>query len=253
MNAKTELVRQNELPVTAEVATPSALLAIAVQQGADMAKLEKLMDLQERWEKNEARKAFTKAMAAFKANPPVIVKDKTVIIKHKDGGGTTEYDHASIGNVVGAITKGLGEHGLSHRWQVTQDIKEGGGGRITVTCFITHEMGHTEEVSMSGPPDTSGSKNNIQAIASTVTYLERYTLLAATGLATNEMPDDDGRGSEIKRIDEKQLADLKALAEEVKANVPAMLKFFKIDRLEDLSVEALPEAIRMLEMKRKRA
>ena len=44
------------------------------------------------------------------------------------------------------------------------------------------------------PLDTSGGKNNIQAMGSAVSYLERYTLLAITGLSTKEM-DDDGRGA----------------------------------------------------------
>ena len=53
-------------------------------------------------------------------------------------------------------------------------------------------MGHSEETTLKAPPDTSGSKNSIQAIGSTVTYLERYTLLAATGMAAAGM-DNDGR------------------------------------------------------------
>jgi hypothetical protein len=55
-------------------------------------------------------------------------------------------------------------------------------------------MGHSEEGAvLEGAPDTSGSKNSIQAVGSTVSYLERYTLLAATGLAAKDQ-DDDGRG-----------------------------------------------------------
>ena len=55
-------------------------------------------------------------------------------------------------------------------------------------------QGHSESVTLSAPPDDSGKKNNIQQIASTVTYLERYTLLAATGTAVKEQ-DDDGSAS----------------------------------------------------------
>jgi hypothetical protein len=47
---------------------------------------------------------------------------------------------------------------------------------------------------MGGPPDTGGAKNAIQARASAKTYLERYTLLAATGLASANS-DNDGNGS----------------------------------------------------------
>jgi hypothetical protein len=48
---------------------------------------------------------------------------------------------------------------------------------------------------MNSGPDDSGGKNKIQAIASAKSYLERYTLLAITGLATKDM-DDDGRATD---------------------------------------------------------
>src|SRR5258708_10458648 len=65
------------------------------------------------------------------------------------------------------------------------------GGTIRVPCTLTHAQGHSESVSMSAQPDTSGSKNSIQAIGSTTSYLQRYTLFAATGLAPKDA-DTDG-------------------------------------------------------------
>jgi hypothetical protein len=123
-------------------------------------------------------------MARFKSEPLTIVKEKHVKF------GTTEYDHATIGNVTGQITAALGKHGFSHRWDTKQDGKD-----ISVSCVITHSMGHAETTTLTAQPDTSGAKNAIQSIASTVTYLQRYTLLAATGMATSDQQDDDGRGA----------------------------------------------------------
>jgi hypothetical protein len=163
------------------VATPVELLRIAVSQNADLDKLTKLMDLQERWEKNEARKAFVAAMNAFKTNPPAIVKDK--LVSFGSGERQTSYRHATLAQVCSAVTKGLSEHGISHRWKVDQEPD-----KIRVTCILTHDLGHSEETTLAGPADTSGAKNAIQAIGSAVTYLQRYTLLAATGLAA---ADDD--------------------------------------------------------------
>lgn len=42
--------------------TPMGMIALAVQQGADIDKLSKLLELQERWEATEARKAFVVAL-----------------------------------------------------------------------------------------------------------------------------------------------------------------------------------------------
>jgi hypothetical protein len=43
-------------------------------------------------------------------------------------------------------------------------------------------------------------KNAIQQVASTTTYLQRYTLLAITGMSTKGM-DDDGRGTRAPDVD----------------------------------------------------
>lgn len=168
-------------------ATPAQLLAIAVQQGADLDRLEKLMALQERWEANEARKAFTAAMTGFKAEPVTIEKRKNVSFTTRDG-ETTSYNHAELSDVTDAIGPALARHDLSYRWDVHQE-----GGTITVECILTHIAGHSERVTMSAPPDGSGKKNAIQQVASTTTYLQRYTLLAITGMSTKGM-DDDGCG-----------------------------------------------------------
>lgn len=165
------------------VTTPSHLLAMAVEQGADLDKLEKLMALQERWEAGEARKAFTAAMTGFRSEPVDIFKNKEVAFSG------TRYSHAELSDVTAAINPALARHDLSFRWDVQQE-----GAQITVACILTHIAGHSERISMAGPPDDSGKKNRIQQIASTVTYLQRYTLLAITGMSTKDTTDDDGRG-----------------------------------------------------------
>ena len=81
----------------------------------------------------------------------------------------------------------MARHGLSYHWNVKQ-----GSGPIMVECIVTHAAGHSERIEMSAPADASGKKNPIQQIASAVSYLQRYTLLAITGMSTKGM-DDDGR------------------------------------------------------------
>lgn len=172
-------------------ATPADLMRYALESGADLDRLEKLMQMQLAWEANEARKAYVAAMAEFKKNPPEIFKNKHVSFDTQKG--KTEYDHATIGNVVEKVIGALAEHGFSHRWVPGRTD----GGIMKVTCVITHRLGHSEETTLEGPPDQSGGKNSIQAVASTNTYLQRYSLLMACGLATKdaEFPDDDGKGS----------------------------------------------------------
>lgn len=169
-------------------ATPMDLIASAVAAGADIDKLQKLMDLQQRWEANEARKAYVAAIAQFKSNPPEIVKSKRVYFESQKG--VTDFKHATLADVCAAAIKGLADVGISHRWEIDQTAD-----RITVHCVLTHVMGHSERTTLSSPSDPSGSKNPIQAIASAVSYLERYSLLAATGLAARDMQEDEGKAA----------------------------------------------------------
>ncbi|BEP34296.1 hypothetical protein GmRootV59_12700 [Variovorax sp. V59] len=169
-------------------ASPFGMMLTALGRGASLELVESAMKLQERWEANEARKAFVKAMADFKAEPLEIFKRKHVGYTTKDG-DFVGYKHAELSHITDVVVPAMARHGLSHRWDLQQ-----GGGRIVVICTITHRLGHSESVSLDGSPDSSGKKNGIQQVASTITYLQRYTLLAATGLATKDDADDDGRG-----------------------------------------------------------
>jgi hypothetical protein len=167
-------------PVSAGALTPMDMLSHAVERGADLDMIEKLMGLQERWEKNQARKSFDEAIAAAKKEIPVIVRNAT-------GHNSKRYaDFAAIAKTVDPI---LGQHGLSYRFRTVQTEKA-----ITVTCVLFGH-GHSEETSLSGPADASGSKNAIQAIGSTLTYLQRYSLVQMLGLAAAD--DDDGKSGAV--------------------------------------------------------
>lgn len=202
--AEVDVVKKQITVQAVPAATPMALLQMAVQQNADIDKLEKLMALQERWEANEARKAYVSAMAAFKADPPDIFKTKAVAFTATSG-DVVSYKHALLSDATEQIGKALSVHGLSATWQ-TEQLD---GGMTRVTCIITHALGHSERVSLQAGLDQSGKKNNIQALGSTISYLERYTLFAITGLAAKDQ-DDDGNGSEERGLPESQYVDFKA-------------------------------------------
>lgn len=204
--------------------TPSSMIELAITKGADLDKLEKLMELQDRWDKNEAKKSYIEAMAEFKADPPEIEKDKKVSF----GSGKTSYRHASLANVTKKINQGLSKHGLSVAWTTFQN-----NGDITVTCTITHKFGHSESTSLSASPDTSGSKNAIQAIGSTISYLERYTVLALTGLATHDM-DDDGQEGGIEYITLDMQTEIYDLIKSTKANKAKVLKYLGAESVEKI-------------------
>lgn len=225
MNAPLPLpVIVQEQPRSLSSATPSDLLRIAVESGADIDRLERLMALQARWEATEARKAYDIAFTAFKDEAVRIVKNRSVT-----DGPLRGKKYAELFAVVNAVTPSLSKHGLSASWKLTKDDKDW----LEVTCTLKHVGGHFEVVSMGGPPDTGGAKNAIQARASTVSYLERYTLKAITGLSEqdddkNGGGGDDGGGEEKLKALTPAATKAWAKAKEAYArdgNLKAVLRF----------------------------
>src|SRR3990167_8006199 len=82
--------------------TPWDLLARAQAQGADMASLRQFMDLAERHEANEAKKAFNQAFADFKTEAIKIVRNKTVT-----DGPLKGKRYAELFSFVDAVTPAL--------------------------------------------------------------------------------------------------------------------------------------------------
>lgn len=202
--ARAEIVRQAQPGPMA--VTPMRLLEIAMNQNVDIDKLSKLLDLQERWEKNEAKKAYVSAMKAFKADTPEILRNRTASIESKrEGAQHYGYAYATLDNVCEKLAPALSRYGLTHRWKV-QQVE----GKVRVTCVITHELGHSEDEStLEAGADQTGGKNNLQAYGSTLTYLERYTLLAACGVAVKGQDTDANPVGPLEGMD----GFLKAMAE----------------------------------------
>lgn len=217
MNAVEKIEPQSQAVATV---TPMSLLQSAVASGnLDLA--EKLMSLQDRWEATQARKSFDAAVAAAKAEIPPITRNAT-------GHNAKKYaDFAAIAIVVDPI---LGRHGLSYRFRTAQS------DRISVTCILSHKDGHSEETSLSAPPDTSGNKTPIHAMGSTLTYLQRYSLVQMLGLAASN--DDDGKaGAKRETITQAQADTLQDLLEASGKSRPAFLKWAKVERMEDIAAD----------------
>lgn len=150
----------------------------------DIDKIRQLLEMQERWEVNRDKSALRHAVAEFKKNPPQIIKNRTA------KAGTFTYSYSDLENITSAIQEGLAARGVTHSW-----VPSEANGVISVTCVLKFGMYEEPGATLSAPPDTSGAKNAIQAKGSTVSYLEKYTLLAATGMAAG-MPDTDGADQE---------------------------------------------------------
>ena len=218
-----------------------SLVQMAMQKNYDPAFIKEMMDLQERNEARVAKQAYHQAMAEFKKNAPKIEKDKKV--SFNVGNKTTEYSHANLATAAQKINTELSNNGLSAGWKTDQQ-----NGSITVTCTITHKLGHSESTYLSAQPDTSGSKNAIQAMGSTISYLERYTLLALTGLAAHDQDDDGkGTGTPVEYITLDQQTEINdAIGDLYADSGKKFLEFLEVESVETIPLKKYKEALAAL-------
>lgn len=181
-----------QIDVSMESTQMHPLVKAAMRGGeVDTQTLKDLMDLQERWEKNEAKKTYTAAMVQLKSElPATLAKDKKVDF------GNTHFSFTTLSSAMNAVSPVLTRYGFSLSWTpITSDRM------VSVTCRLTHTDSHFEEATLSATPDMSGSKNPVQAIGSTITYLQRYTALSLLGIATADMKCVDELQSEVSTVD----------------------------------------------------
>jgi hypothetical protein len=215
--------------------TPMDMLDRAIATGAGIDVLSKLMELNERWDRNQARKAFDQAMAEAKAEIPVILKNRTV--DFTSAKGRTNYRHEDFAEIARTVDPILSKHGLSYRFRTTSAANE----PVTVTCIVSHRLGHFEENTLSAGRDDSGNKNGIQAIGSTQTYLQRYTLKAALGLAAST--DDDAAKAETGTLTPERVTALQTLIDDAGVDIAKVCAFMKVDALADIDAKDFPKAV----------
>jgi hypothetical protein len=229
--------------------TPTTILDHAVATGATPEVIEKLMSLQERWEANQARKAFTAALSAAKAKFPPLLKQIPV----DQGHGRPKYKYEDLAAVCAVVDEILPEHGLYYNWRTVSDPHN---GWVTVTCILSHELGHAEESSLTAPPDTTGGKNQVQSVGSTTSYLQRYTLKAALGLAAEA--DNDGRGGKKEEeppdlpINSERANEIRELAERAGLDAEMLAKGLgavNATKIEEISEAHFHRVVRWLNRK----
>lgn len=225
--------------------TPLEMLNAAIERGDGIDKLERLMGLNDRWEAAQAKKAYSEAKAAFKTNVPAIIRDK----ENKQ----YKSHYVSIGNLVNTVNEALSKYGFDASWLYDQTDTT-----IKCTCTLKHVQGHSESVTLGGPPDVSGQKNPLQQIKSTTTYLRIATFEAVTGIATRDgNADDDGNGAGKaidgnQLIDKVQLDELIKLADEVGADKERFCKFVGVASFAEITQANFAKAKSMLNAKRKK-
>lgn len=214
----------------------------ATNPNVDVEKFARLLEMRERVEAQFAKKAFNAAISRAKGEIGPIFKDKLVDFSTQRG--RTNYRFEGFDSVARAVDPVLNRYGLSYRFRATQS-----GGKLSLTCILSHADGYSEETTLEASEDTSGNKNAIQAVGSAATYLQRYTLKLALGLATSL--DDDAQAvsrsePETGVISEEQATRLRELCRKV--GTPdaetALARYFNVTDIADLPSNVYDRAVK---------
>lgn len=150
----------------------------------DVSKLEQILDAQERVLNRAAMIAFSRDMSLLQSVLPVIPKNGKIIVNN-----VVRSKYAKLEDIVTTIKPLLSDYGFS--FGVETDMS---GATVKVKGTVTHREGHSKSTTITFPNDTSGSKNAVQAIISSVSYARRSALSALFNIVTAG-DDDDGQGA----------------------------------------------------------
>lgn len=150
----------------------------AIESNVPVETLEKLLAMRDKIKAEQAKEAYTAALAAFQGECPTIVKTKPV----RNREGAVIYTYAPIESIVNQVKELLAKHGLSYTIQTTTGEKT-----VTSVCIVRHAMGHSEASDMTVPIGSgTGVMSAAQTVAAALTFAKRYAFLNALGIMTGD-------------------------------------------------------------------
>lgn len=226
--------------------SPFITIARMAASGTGKEIIEQMMSLVDWDEKRRSTAEFNAAFSSAKRN----------FKKAKKSGYNTHLKtaYSLLEDYDEATREALAEFGLSWR-HVPATLP---GDITSITCIIAHKSGHAEKSEMQAPcySMTNNAVNKLQSVGIVNMYLRRLTLSSMLGLVSDSDLDNDGSGGG-EHITESQAADMKSLADEVKADVPIFLEWLSkkgkisIKTIAEIPANMHADAVAGLESKRR--
>ena len=200
----------------------------------DVAKMQQLMEMQERWEARQAEAAFNSDFAAAMLEMPRVVKRGV-----KDMGAKGAIPYALYEDLDLAIRPIEAKYGFARSFSTRIADKVG----TVMILRLTHRAGHSITSERFCPPDPGPGRNETQALGSGDSYGRRYLTLSTWNIITVGADDDGAATSYVSKV---QGAEIKALVQECKLpddRVKTMLKWAggadSIDHIEGKRFDAV--------------
>ena len=205
---------------------------------------DRLLTARRQEEDRVAERAFNAALSQAKGELSPVLKTRDVDFTTKSG-SKTKYKYESMADVARAVDPTFQRHGLSYRFSIDQTLDT-----VKVTCIVSHDGGYSERTTLEGKVDPgSTGMSLVQALGSALTYLQRYSLRAAIGLAAGI--DDDGRGAgSSPKINAQQADELERLIVDTGRSETTLLRLIGVDQIDAMTVDQFTRAKEVLDVAR---
>src|SRR5215472_3512563 len=238
-------------PLSDSAALLSAIEKAALNPQVDIGKVEQLLALYERIEGRRAETAFNEALTAAQAAMRPVATDMENC--------QTRSRYASYAALDRVLRPIYTNAGFSLTFNTAPGAPE---AHVRVTCNVAHRAGHVRTYTLDLPADGKGAKggdtmSRTHATASALSYGMRYLLRLIFNIAVGEGDDDGNKAGAQQQaqrgtISAEQLAQLRKLIAEAKADAVRFCRYMKVARLEDLPAARFEAAVAALEAKRLR-
>ena len=221
-NAEIVPVGDKRVAMSTDFESPGdRLIAMAVENGADVDKLEKLIALKNQEEERAARRAFDVNFTAMQA-------EFTPVGKSKKGHG---YKYAPIETLQKHHNASITAHGFSYRWR-EEAIKAGKRCIMRISGW-----GHSEENSFDIPPlEGTDRMNEVQVVGAMSTYGRRYTFISGFGIIIEDEDDDMGSVPPARKRNAQPVGDIRQCRRDIEG---------LIERYQALISEQIIDAVKL--------
>lgn len=239
-----DLAERQQTQAPAVAGETGAVLAmierVATNPEADMDKLERLLDMQERVMNRNAEGAFARAMNEAQAEMGPVAADAN--------NPQTRSRYASYAALDRALRPVYTRHGFS----LSFDTGESGPETVKVLCHVSHSEGHTRTYQVVMPADGKGAKGGdvmtkTHAAGAGMSYGMRYLLKLIFNVAVGE-DDNDGNPQPIG-LSAKQVEQLRNAARVAGVDEDYVCKKAHVERLQDIHPSRLKAALNHLKAK----
>lgn len=232
---RAELEKHNETAISV-----SQMIQLAIDKGADLDKLQKLLDIKIQYEKDEARKSFNRSMVETQKNIEAVLKTRT--------NKQTNSKYADLENIIVQTKPVYTNGGFSINFHEGDTQKE---NNVRILADVIHADGYKEQYHYDVPLDGVGIKGNanmtaIHGKASSVSYGRRYLMCMIWNIPTGD--DNDGNAQPEELITEKQLHELRDLliSKGIEKKEAKMCGILKVETLESLSAKDYQKAVDLI-------